>query len=149
MKLSIQLTTAALLVVLGQSAALAQYYNPYQSNNPYYPANVQGYYPAYAGGVYGYNGYSPYNVPSYGGATINSDGSMNNNGVSWNGADPTGGATGVRNVRGATAAYANPASGGASGLLPPQPGVRRGFINNALRQPVYHLYRPRAFTYHD
>lgn len=54
-------------------------------------------------GNYGYNGYSPYGYGygsgyvNYGGATVFPDGSFSNNGYSWNGADPTGGATGIRN----------------------------------------------------
>lgn len=62
-------------------------------------------YPAVVSQVYPYNGYNAYTnryLPygygrqaDFGGATVFPDGSFTNNGVSWNGADPTGGATGV------------------------------------------------------
>ena len=68
---------------------------------------------------YGYGGTGD---PNFGGATVYSDGSFSNNGVSWNGADPSGGATGIRTgAYGTPAAYFSPNAGGATGLLPAQP----------------------------
>jgi len=77
---------------------------------------------------------------NYGGATVYSDGSFSNNGVSWNGADPSGGATGIRTgAWGAPAAYNNPNAGGATGLLPPQPRAVRvgGFRVVRARRLVF------------
>ena len=91
-KLAILTAMAALLVVSTQpQAAEAKHHRTYS-------AVVPGYYSGYNSGYYsGYNYGNPYGYNNYGGATVFPDGSFSNNGYSWNGADPTGGATGLSN----------------------------------------------------
>jgi len=99
--LAILTTTAALLAMLAQPQAAEAKHHTYRAVVPNY---------GYGYGAYGYN------YPSYGGATVFPDGSFTNNGYSWNGADPAGGATG---------GFGNPAWGGAT-FYGRYPGRRYG-----------------------